>query len=123
MHSAVEVIPGRAVSYPNHIGQVNVPSLLLALRRDLRLDHLLDNLCLLDKECTDDSERMNTNECGHQEHSNRWNVPGLDAVAASRASIWSVYSFLPLGDGGILAGPESGDLDTKVGRHMSSSLQ
>ena len=62
MHSAIEVIsrPSRAISYPqSHSGQVNAPSLLLALRRGLRLDHLFDDLCLFDKECTDDAERTN----------------------------------------------------------------
>ena len=57
MHSAIEVIPSRAISYSNHSGQVNVPSLLLALRRSLGLDHLFDDLCLFDEECTDDAER------------------------------------------------------------------
>jgi len=44
---------------------------------------------VFDKKCTDDA--------------------GLDAVATSRASVWSVYGLLPLGDGGVLAGTESGD--------------
>ena len=46
------------------------------------------------------------------EHSNRWDVPGLDTVTASGAPIWSVYSLLSLGDSGVLAGAESGDLET-----------
>ena len=118
MHSAIEVIPSRAISYPpNHTGPVNVPSLLLALGRGLRLDHLFDNLCLFDKERTDDAERTNSVE-GDQFTStrNRLNVPGLNAVTTSRTSIWSIYSLLPLGDSGVLAGAESRDLDTKVGR-------
>jgi len=52
----------------------------------------------------------------NHEHSIGLNVPGLDAVTTSRASIWPVYSLLSLGDSGVLAGAESRDLDTKVGR-------
>ncbi len=63
MHSAIGVIPNRAISYPQfHSIQVNVPSLLLALRCGLRLDHLFDNLGLFDKECTYDPERTNSIE-------------------------------------------------------------
>ena len=64
MHSAIEFIPNRAISYPQfHSSQVNVLSLLLALRCSLRLDHLFDNLRLFDKECTYDAERTNPIEC------------------------------------------------------------
>ena len=53
------------------------------------------------------------------ENSNGWNAPGLDTVTASGAAIWSVYSLLSLGDSGVLAGAEGGDLDTT----MSSAPQ
>jgi len=67
-------------------------------------------------------ERTQLNVTNH-EHSNEWNVPGLDAVTTPRTSVWSVYSLLPLGYGGVLAGAESGDLDTKGRSNMSRSSQ
>ena len=62
--------------------------LLLALA--LLLQHLLDDLLLLDQEGTHDA------------------VP--DAVAAPRATVRALDGLLGLGDGCVLAGPEGGDL-------------
>lgn len=63
--------------------------LLLALL--LLLEHLLDNLLLLDQEGTDD--------------------PVPHAVTASGSAIGSLDSLLGLGDLGVLARSESGDLE------------
>lgn len=67
--------------------------------------------------------RMKTIERDHQEPSSSWNIPGLDTVAASRASVWSVYSLLPFGNGGILTGTESGDLNNRRSNISPSSEQ
>jgi len=62
----------------------------LFLRRlRLRLDHPLDNLCLLDKECADD--------------------PGLDAVTTPAATVRTSHGLLALGDGRIFPRAESDD--------------
>jgi len=62
--------------------------LLLALL--LLLQHLLDDLLLLDKEGADDAV--------------------TDAATASRATVGALDGLLGLGDLGVLAGSESGDL-------------
>jgi hypothetical protein len=68
---------------------VNINRRALLPRLLLRLDHPLDDLCLLDQECPEDT--------------------GLYAVTASRATVRSANSLLALGDGSILPGTESRD--------------
>lgn len=64
-----------------------MPRLTLLLLR--LLEHLLDDLLLLDQESTDDAV--------------------LDAVCASRSTVGALDGLLGAGDGGIFAGTEGGD--------------
>lgn len=68
-------------------------SLFLLLVLALLLQHLLDDLLLLDQESTD-------NTVTH-------------AVAASRTAVCSLDGLLGLGDLGVLAGSQGGDLEWK----------
>lgn len=56
------------------------------------LEDLLDDLLLLDQEGTDDAV--------------------LDAVGAARTAVGALNGLLGTGDGGVLAGAESGNLST-----------
>lgn len=69
----------------NHSHNHN-PLTLLLLRL---LEHLLDDLLLLDEESADDAV--------------------LDAVGASRTTVGALNGLLGAGDGGVLAGAEGGD--------------
>jgi hypothetical protein len=75
------------------------------------LEHLLDDLLLLDQESADDAV--------------------LDAVGASRSTVRTLDGLLGAGDGGIFAGTESGDTgklgtavlgDVRNGRRMGRGL-
>jgi hypothetical protein len=64
--------------------------LFLLLAGLLLLEHLLHDLLLLDEECAHDAV--------------------ADAVTASRATVGALDGLLGLGDLGVLAGAEGGDL-------------
>lgn len=70
--------------------------LFLLLARLLLLHHLLDNLLLLDQEGTDDSV--------------------TDAAAAPGTTVGALDGLLGLGDLGVLAGAESGNLCVNAGQ-------
>jgi len=74
---------------PQSEHQPIITAVLLLPRLLLRLDHPLDDLCLLDQECPEDT--------------------GLYTVTASRATIRPANCLLTLGDGSILPGTESRD--------------
>ena len=71
-----------------------VKRLFLLLASLLILEHLLDNLLLLNQEGTDNAV--------------------ANAVAAPRTTVGTLDGLLGLADGGILAGTESGDLERYV---------
>jgi hypothetical protein len=75
--------------------------LFLLLASLLLLHDLLDNLLLLDQESADDSV--------------------ADAVTASGTAVGSLDGLLGLGDLGVLAGAESGDLYDNVCQLLVSS--
>lgn len=86
---SVEIFPHSKFSFKNF-------RLFLLLARLLLLHHLLDNLLLLDQEGADDSV--------------------TDAVAAPGTTVGALDGLLGLGDLGVLAGAESGNLDINAGQ-------
>jgi len=77
------------IRQPQSEHQPIITTVLLLPRLLLRLDHPLDNLCLLNQECPEDT--------------------GLYAVTTSRATVRPANSLLTLGDGSILPGTEGGN--------------